>query len=74
VCGDIPRSLQNCHYDSHEVTIKGQHYLYPHDYPNHYVPQQYLPDSLNGKVYYTYGDNRQEQSALEYWKKVKSKG
>ncbi len=70
-CGSIPRNLQNCHYDSEEVKIKGQHYIYPHDYPNHYVEQQYLPDNLKGKVYYTYGDNRQEQSALEYWKKIK---
>jgi putative ATPase len=72
-CGDIPRNLQNCHLDSDEVKIKGQHYIYPHDYPNHYVEQQYLPDNIKDRVYYTFGDNRQEQSALEYWKKIKSK-
>lgn len=72
-CGDIPRNLQNCHLDSEEVKIKGQHYLYPHDYPNHYVEQQYLPDNLKGKVYYTFGDNKQEQSAKAYWDKIKNK-
>jgi putative ATPase len=73
-CGDIPRHLQNCHLDGDEVAHKGQHYLYPHDYPNHYVEQQYLPDRLKGRVYYTYGDNRQERSAMEYWDRVKSDG
>ncbi len=69
--GDFPRSLQNKHYDGAEAEIKGQHYLYPHDYPNHYVKQQYLPDSLKGKVYYHYGDNKMEKAAEEYWKRVK---
>lgn len=71
-CGDIPRHLQNCHADSDEVQIKGQHYLYPHDYPNHYVEQQYLPDNIKDKVYYTFGDNKQEQSAKLYWHKLKN--
>jgi len=48
-------------------------YLYPHDYENHYVPQQYLPDDLKGKTYYTPGPNKTEQAAAEYWKKIKSK-
>lgn len=71
-CGDIPRNLQNCHYDSDEVKVKGQHYIYPHDYPNHYVEQQYLPDNIKDKVYYTFGDNKQEQSAKLYWDKLKN--
>lgn len=71
-CGDIPRNLQNCHLDSDEVQFKGQNYLYPHDYPNHYVNQQYMPDNLFGKVYYKFGDNKHEQSAKAYWDKIKS--
>ncbi len=69
--GDFPRCLQNVHFDSTEVANKGQNYLYPHDYPNHYVRQQYLPDSLRDKVYYQYGDNRNEQAAKDYWAKIK---
>lgn len=46
-------------------------YKYPHDYPNHYVRQQYLPSDLKGKKYYHYGDNKTEKAAEEYWKKIK---
>lgn len=64
--GNIPRCLQNKHYDGAEVEQKGQFYRYPHDYPNHYVKQQYLPDSLAGRVYYRFGDNKTEQAAQAY--------
>ncbi len=64
--GRIPRCLQNKHYDGAEVEQKGQFYKYPHDYPNHYVKQQYLPDDLQGKIYYTFGDNKTEQAARVY--------
>lgn len=69
--GDIPRQLQNMHYDGDDVKIKGQFYLYPHDYENHYVNQQYLPDILKDRKYYEYGDNKNEQAFKEYWRKVK---
>lgn len=46
-------------------------YKYPHDFPNHYVEQQYLPDDLKGRVYYTYGENKTEQAAKAYWALVK---
>ncbi len=69
--GDFPRCLQNVHFDGADAKQKGQHYRYPHDYPNHYVEQQYLPDTLRDRVYYEYGDNRQEQAAKEYWAKIK---
>ncbi|MBR5151984.1 MAG: replication-associated recombination protein A [Clostridia bacterium] len=69
--GTIPRQLQNKHYDGEGKGVKGQHYLYPHDYPNHYVPQQYLPDKIKDKVYYVPGNNKQEQAAKEYWDKIK---
>lgn len=46
-------------------------YKYPHDYPNHYVEQQYLPNDLKGKKYYVFGTNKTEKAAEEYWKKIK---
>lgn len=67
---DFPRHLQNVHYDGEGAKIKGQHYLYPHNFPNHYVRQQYLPDALADRVYYEFGDNKQEQSAYLYRKKI----
>lgn len=67
--GPIPRQLQNKHYDGAEVERKGQFYLYPHDYPHHWVAQQYLPDSLCGRVYYQFGDNKVEQAARAYREK-----
>ncbi|MEE1075656.1 MAG: replication-associated recombination protein A [Acutalibacteraceae bacterium] len=69
--GDIPRQLQNMHYDGEDNPNKGQFYLYPHDYKNHYVKQQYLPDILKDREYYKFGDNKNEQAFNDYWKKVK---
>ena len=69
--GEIPRQLQNMHYDGEGNTVKGQHYLYPHDYPNHYVEQQYLPDKIKNKKYYKYADNKNEQAFKAYWDKIK---
>ncbi|MDO4380541.1 MAG: replication-associated recombination protein A [Clostridia bacterium] len=69
--GPIPRTLQNKHYDGEDNRHKGQFYNYPHDFPNHYVKQQYLPDALRNKKYYSFGENKNEQAAKEYWKKIK---
>ncbi|MBE7032561.1 MAG: replication-associated recombination protein A [Ruminococcaceae bacterium] len=69
--GEIPRQLQNKHYDGEGDVAKGQNYLYPHDFPNHYVKQQYLPDKIKDKKYYEYGPNKNEQAAKEYWDKIK---
>ncbi len=69
--GDFPRALQNKHFDGEGAAERGQHYLYPHDYPNHWVKQQYLPDKLKGKIYYNYGENKNEQIAKKYWEKIK---
>ena len=68
--GDIPRHLKNVHADSAGETI-AQRYKYPHDYPHHYTPQQYLPDALAGTQYYEYGDNKTEQAAKKYWDQIK---
>lgn len=69
--GPIPRSLQNMHFDGDNVKDKGQHYLYPHSYQNHWCPQQYLPDIIKDAKYYEYGKNKNEQSHKEYWEKIK---
>ena len=73
VGGDIPRHLQNKHFDGEDAAVKGQHYLYPHSYPMHYVNQQYLPDNIKNKTYYRYGDNKNEQTFKNYWDKIKNR-
>ncbi len=70
--GPIPRQLQNKHFDGDDAEIKGQFYLYPHSFPNHWVNQQYLPDKIKNAQYYTYGDNKTEQAAKEYWERIKN--
>ena len=70
--GEIPRQLQNKHYDGEGAEVKGQNYLYPHDFKNHYVVQQYLPDNIKDKVYYVPGKNKTEQAAADYWEKIKA--
>ena len=68
--GNIPRELQNVHADGTGFE-REQGYLYPHDFPGHWVRQQYLPDALKGKKYYEYGDNKTEQAAKRYWEEIK---
>lgn len=68
--GDFPRHLQNVHADTYTME-REQGYLYPHDYPNHWVKQQYLPDELAGTRYYEYGSNKLEQAAMQYWQGIK---
>lgn len=69
--GPIPRHLQNKHYDGEDAEIKGQHYVYPHDCPNHWTEQQYLPDKLKNTKYYEYGTNKNEQAHKDYWSRIK---
>lgn len=71
--GNIPRCLQNKHYDGEDNRHKGQFYKYPHDYPNKWVEQQYLPDELKDVNYYKFGENKIEQAYNMYWKKIKYK-
>ena len=59
---EIPQHLRSPLY-------KG--YKYPHDYENHYIKQQYLPNDIKNKKYYSYGDNKAERAAREYWEKIK---
>ena len=69
--GPIPRQLQNKHYDGEDALVKGQNYKYAHDYPNHWVEQQYLPDVLKNTKYYTFGENKNEQASRAYWARIK---
>ena len=66
----FPRHLQNVHADSHTME-REQGYLYPHNFPGHWVKQQYLPDDLAGTRYYEYGPNKLEQAAKQYWDALK---
>ena len=68
---NVPRQLQNTHYDGEDNKIKGQNYLYPHNYKRHYITQQYLPDDIKSAKYYIYQDNKFEQTLKEYWDKIK---
>ena len=68
--GNIPRELQNVHADGTGFE-REQGYLYPHDFPNHWVRQQYLPDALKNTRYYDFGDNKTEQAARRYWEEIK---
>lgn len=69
--GPIPRHLQNKHFDGEDAAVKGQHYKYPHAYPDSWVAQQYLPDALEGVQYYQWGENKTEQAAKAYWQRIK---
>ena len=68
---DMPSRLKNNHYFG--VGDRKDAYLYPHDYPEHWVLQQYLPDDIKDRKYYEYGENKNEQAAKAYWDKVKNK-
>ncbi len=71
--GDVPAHLKDAHYAGAQKLGHGLTYQYPHDYPNHWVEQQYLPDTLRDAQYYVYGSNKTEQRAKAYWDTVKGK-
>lgn len=69
--GEVPSHLQNAHYDADTKSLSGANgYKYPHDYKNHYVKQDYLPKELLGRVYYQFGENKNEQAAKQYRLKI----
>ncbi|MBC5628399.1 replication-associated recombination protein A [Clostridium sp. NSJ-6] len=70
--GDIPIHLKDAHYSGASKLGRGLEYKYPHNYPNHYIKQQYLPDNIKDKTYYIYGDNKFEKATKDYWNKVKN--
>ncbi len=67
----FPRNLQNKHCDASDVAKKGQFYVYPHEFENHWVAQQYLPSELLNKKYYIAGQNKTELSFKSYWDDIK---
>ncbi|MBR6632770.1 MAG: replication-associated recombination protein A [Clostridia bacterium] len=67
---DMPSRLKNNHCFGEGD--KKDTYLYPHDFPNHWVDQQYLPDDLKNRQYYHFGDNKTEKAALEYRNSIRN--
>ena len=72
-CGDIPDHLKDSHYAGAAKMGRGTEYKYPHSYENNYIKQQYLPDKIKYDIYYSYGNNKNEQAAKAYWDKIKKK-
>ena len=71
--GEIPAHLRDTHYSGAEKLGRGLTYQYPHDCPDHWVEQQYLPDELTGARYYEFGENKTEQAAKKYWDRIKDR-
>ena len=69
----VPVHLQDAHYKSAGKLGHGKGYKYAHDYKNHYVKQQYLPDGLTGEVFYEPSENGYEQQIRAYYKKNQRK-
>ena len=70
--GDIPIHLKDAHYGGAKKLGRGLEYKYPHNYPYHYVEQQYLPDAIADKKYYVPGKNKNESAFDSYWKNLKN--
>lgn len=69
--GEIPLYLKDGHYEGAKVLGRMQNYKYPHNYKNSYAEQQYLPDNVKMKQYYSFGNNKMEQISKAYWDKIK---
>ena len=67
----VPVHLQDSHYKGAAKMGHGAGYKYAHDYPNHYVEQQYMPSELKGRVFYNSTENGYEQNIRDYFKKIK---
>ena len=72
--GEIPKHLKDAHYQGAKAFGNGISYKYPHSFENHYVKQQYLPDTIKHVKYYEYGNNKTEQTMKAYWDKIKETG
>jgi len=68
--GDIPAHLKDAHYEGASVLGHGKGYLYPHDYPNSWVSQQYLPDGLEGVQYYHPKENGEEKHYAKVYNRL----
>ncbi len=71
--GDVPQHLKDAHYGGAKKMGRGLTYQYPHNYPDHYVEQQYLPDKIKNKTYYIGGENKNEQAIQQYWSRIKKR-
>ena len=69
-CGDIPEHLKDAHYSGAKNLGHGIEYKYPHNYNNHWIKQQYLPNEIKDKIYYNKSNNKIENSFSEYWKNI----
>lgn len=69
--GTVPMHLRDKHYSGAKNLQHGDGYIYPHNYKNHYVKQQYLPDTLKGRVYYKPSDNGYEVKIKQWLEKIK---
>jgi putative ATPase len=67
----VPNHLRDRHYPGAVQLGHGDNYKYAHDYPNHYVKQQYLPDELIGRTYYNLSENGYEKKLKEWLRKIK---
>ena len=70
----VPAHLQDAHYGGAGKLGHGIGYKYTHDYPNHYVEQQYLPTELQGERFYEPSDNGYERQIREYFRRIKKDG
>ena len=70
--GDVPKHLKDAHYSGGSNLGVGG-YLYPHNYPNSYISQEYMPENMRGKEYYKPKDNKYENSIKAYWNNIKNK-
>jgi putative ATPase len=70
--GEVPNHLKDAHYKGAGKLGHGEGYKYAHDYPNHYVKQQYLPDELVGTTFYNPTDIGYEAKVKERMEKLKS--
>lgn len=70
--GDVPDHLRDAHYKGAEKLGHGVEYVYPHGHPGDWVPQQYLPDKLNGANYFVpAGNSKVEQAYKEQYQKLR---
>lgn len=70
--GEIPPDIRDGHYSGAQSLGRAQNYRYPHSYPHHWVPQQYMPTGLAGMTFYEYGENKMEEATRKYWEALKA--
>lgn len=69
--GAIPSDIRDGHYSGAKSLGRAENYKYPHSYPSHWVPQEYMPSGLRGNTFYDFGDNKMEEASRKYWEQIK---